>query len=176
MVLSDGKINVVIVARFGKEKGVERALQALVGLGRLKEKFHFHLVGDGDQRPVILQIIEEQDLFELVTLHGMTDNPYGYIKAADLLMIPSYSEAAPLVIGEAASLGTPILSTETSSAYEMLRESGYGWVCENSVEGMTKGLLHLVTETDAINEKKRYLAECEHNNLLAESQFFELLL
>ena len=49
----------------------------------------------------------------------MMDNPYGYIKAADLLLIPSYNEAAPLVIGEAAGLETPILSTETSSAKEM---------------------------------------------------------
>ena len=40
-------------------------------------------------------------LSENVTLLGEKENPYGYIKAADLLLIPSYSEAATMVIGEA---------------------------------------------------------------------------
>ena len=44
------------------------------------------------------------------------ENPYGYMRAADVLLIPSFSEAAPMVIHESALLGTPILTTETSSA------------------------------------------------------------
>ena len=62
------------------------------------------------------------------------------LKAADMLLIPSFSEAAPMVIGEAASLGTPILTTRTSSAEERVRFSGYGWVCENSQSGICKGI------------------------------------
>lgn len=134
--LMPGKINIVTVARLGKEKGVERALQAIAQLGSWRERIHYYVVGDGVQMNLLQQLIREEKLADVVTLCGQQQNPYGYIKAADLLLIPSYSEAAPLVIGEAAALGTPVLSTETSSAREMIEKSGYGWVCGNSVESM----------------------------------------
>lgn len=144
--LPTGRLNVVTVARLGKEKGVERAVQAIAALGSAREKLHYYIIGDGVLRPQIEALIEKENLQEQVTLCGQMLNPYGYIQAADCLLIPSYSEAAPLVIGEAACLGTPVLSTNTSSAEEMLTKTGYGTVCENSVEGLTAALQKLTEE------------------------------
>ncbi len=144
--LQPQKLNIVTVARLGKEKGVERALRAIAALGELKQKLHYYIIGDGIQKPLLLKIIQEEKLEATVTLCGMLSNPCGYIKAADLLLIPSYSEAAPLVIGEAACLGTPVLSTETSSAKEMIEKPGLGWVCENSEQAMTKALKTLLCD------------------------------
>jgi len=134
------RLNIVTVARLGKEKGVERAVQVIAQLGHDREKLHYYIIGDGIERPRIEALIEKEKLQNRVTLCGELQNPYGYIQAADLLLIPSYSEAAPLVIGEAACLGTPVLSTKTSSAEEMLTATGYGYVCENSPEGITNAL------------------------------------
>ena len=144
--LAHEKLNVVTVARLGKEKGVERAVQAIAASETLKKQLHYYVVGDGIQRPLLEKLIKEGQLEQTVTLCGMLTNPYGYIRGADLLLIPSYSEAAPLVIGEAACLGTPVLSTKTSSATEMIETPGLGWVCENSTEAMTKALEQLVRD------------------------------
>lgn len=163
--LSD-RINLVTVARLGKEKGVERAIQALAAIGPEREKVHYYVVGDGIQRPLLEQLIQQHQLENTVTLCGALSNPYGYIQAADLLWIPSYSEAAPLVIGEAASLGVPVLSTCTSSAQEMIPNLGYGWVCENNLEAMTQSLLHLIKDPMQIQDRKRFLQrQCFHNEL-----------
>lgn len=138
--LPSDRLNIVTVARLGKEKGVERAVQAIARLGSDRERLHYYIIGDGIERPRIEAIIEKEGLQEQVTLCGQMQDPYGYMQAADLLLIPSRSEAAPLVIGEAACLGTPVLSTMTSSAREMLTATGYGRVCENSTEGIRDGL------------------------------------
>lgn len=138
--LPGDRLNIVTVARLGREKGVERAVQAIARLGADREKLHYYIIGDGILRRSIQEQIVQEGLEAQVTLCGQLLNPYGYIQAADLLLIPSYSEAAPLVIGEAACLGTPVLSTETSSAREMLIQTGFGDVCENSVEGLTAAL------------------------------------
>ena len=131
-------VNIITVARLGREKGVPRAIEAL---GKLKAtNYHYYIVGDGIQRPQVEAAIAEHHLQEKVTLVGELANPYGYVQAADLLLIPSVSEAAPMVIGEAACLGTPVLTTETSSAKEMVEATGYGWVVENSIEGIVQGL------------------------------------
>lgn len=168
---SGDTINIVTVARFGKEKGVERALRAISRLGQLKERLHFYLIGDGVQKPLLLQIIQEEKLQGIVTMCGMLENPYGYIKAADLLLIPSYSEAAPLVIAEAACLGTPILSTETSSAREMIEQTGYGWVCENSETAMQEALAVLLADATVLHERKKDLIQKGMDNKNAISQF-----
>ena len=164
------KLNIVTVARLGKEKGVERALRAIAQLGKLRQQLHYYVVGDGVQRELLQQIIREEDLADVVTLCGQLQNPYGYIKAADLLLIPSYSEAAPLVIGEAAALGTPVLSTETSSAREMIEETGYGWVCENSVEGICDILKQIFADPERMGAKTCG-TETKSENTLALRQF-----
>ncbi len=172
--LPQDRINVVTVARLGKEKGVERALEAIAKLPN-KEKLHYHIIGDGVQMPLIRDIIDRERLSDTVTLYGMLENPYGYLRAADLLLIPSYSEAAPLVIGEAACLETPILSTETSSAREMIENTGFGWVCENSQDAMTAALKDLLEDPQRLKAVQNALAQTPITNETAVKQFAALM-
>lgn len=169
------RINLVTVARLGKEKGVERALRVLAALGEERNRLHYCIIGDGIQKPLLLQIIEQEDLQDCVTLCGMQSNPYGYIRAADLLLIPSYSEAAPLVIGEAACLGTPILSMETSSAREMIEDTGFGWVCENTEEAMVEELKTLLADPKVLTEGKQRLIRTKIDNDAAVAAFERLI-
>lgn len=164
--LPQDRVNILTVARLGKEKGVLRAVEAL---GTLQgNNYHYYIVGDGIQRPQVAEAIVSLGLQDRVTLVGELENPYGYIQAADLLLIPSVSEAAPMVIGEAACLGTPVLTTETSSAREMVEATGYGWVCPNSEEGLTAGL-------EAYLHDPRACTAAGPDNRLALEQFTQLL-
>lgn len=169
--LKAGKVNIATVARLGKEKGVERALRVIAQLGPLRERMHYYVIGDGVQRKLLQQLIRELELSDVVTLCGQQKNPYGYIKAADLLLIPSYSEAAPLVIGEAAALGTPILSVETSSAREMIAETGYGWVCDNSEEDMRNALVDFLACSEKMDRDILHLTDVRMQNMQAREQF-----
>lgn len=168
------KLNVVTVARLSKEKSVERAVRAISRLGEDRKKVHYYIIGSGIQRNLIQQIITEKGLADCVTLCGTQSNPYGYIRAADLLLISSYSEASPLVIGEAACLGTPILSTETSSARKMIEMQGYGWVCDNSEDAMLESLRMLLADRRILDEVQNKLRTASFNNDAALTEF-ELL-
>ena len=92
------------------------------------------------------------------------------MQAADLLLIPSRSEAAPLVIGEAACLGTPIISMKTSSAVEMIGDTGYGWVCENDEKAMELMLANLITNPGLLSKTKRELQNLAFTNEAAIRQ------
>ncbi len=151
---SRDRIHIVTVARLGEEKGVDRALQVIAKL-QTKTPYCYHIIGGGQQESMLRQFVEEKNLSRQVRFYGLQENPYGYMQAADLLWIPSRSEAAPMVIGEAAFLGTPILSTETSSAREMIEKTGYGWVCENSEQGMLKSLQTLLETPSSIKQEKK---------------------
>lgn len=168
-------VNIVTVARLGREKGVLRAIKALSQLGELNKKAKYYIIGDGIERNSLLELTSQLNMKDMVKFCGELENPYGYMKGADLLLIPSYSEAAPLVVGEAASLETPILSTKTSSAEEMIEETGFGWVCENSERGISEGLRELLLTPQKIYDKKEMLKYCQCTDEQAIAQFRKLI-
>lgn len=172
--LPDGRVNVLTVARLGKEKGVTRAIEAISGIGNGTD-FHYYIVGDGAQRGEAEEMVRSFGIEKRVTFVGEKNNPYGYMAAADLLLIPSLNEAAPMVIGEAACLGTPVLSTETTSARDMVEETGFGWVCENSVDSIRRALNDLLNNKKEIDNRAMAIKGTAFNNALAVAQFDKLI-
>ena len=164
-------LNVLTVARLGREKGVDRALEALRGL----DAIHYWLVGDGAERAALERQMRAAGLEDRVTFCGERSEPYGYMRAADLLLIPSRHEAAPLVIEEAASLGTPVLTTCTSSAREMVAECGLGWVCENSTAGIAAALRELSAHPERLQRRREALAGIRFDNGAALEAFRRLV-
>lgn len=172
---SSDKINILSVARLGKEKGVLRAVKVISRLGEYKDKVHFYIIGDGIERDKINTFVAENSLSDTVTCLGERANPYPYMCSADLLLISSFSEAAPMVIGESAYLGTPILSTRTSSAIEMIEDTGFGWVCENNESLLLDMLCELVASPERIYDKKTLLKGIKLTNNEAVAAFDKLL-
>ncbi len=170
--LPEDGLNILTVARFGKEKGILRAIEAIDKLGG-NYALRYFIIGDGIQFREAENMIGDLNLKGRVILLGSMDNPYGYMQAADLLLIPSVSEAAPMVIMEAACLGTPILSTETSSAQEMIAECKLGWVCENSVEGLCEGIRERLEDIVSVRNMREDLRTRLFDNREAAAQFQE---
>lgn len=175
VIMAPDKLNIVTVARFGKEKGVLRAIQAISDLGEKADRLHYYLIGNGAEYAAAEKKILELGLTGTVSLLGELENPYGYMQAADVLLIPSVSEAAPMVIGEAACLGAPVLTTETSSAHEMVEQPGLGWVCQNTVEGIRNGIESLLSRPDVLKERREHIRTLVFDNACARKQFSELI-
>lgn len=173
--LSKTSVNVVTLSRFGREKGVLRGIQAAADVQRAGKRLRYFIIGNGVEYPKAAAMVKRLGLETSVTLLGEMLNPYGYLKAADVLLIPSFSEAAPMVIGEAASLGTPVLSTRTSSAEEMIVCSGYGWVCDNTQVGITEGLERLLANPEILKSHRESLEKMVFTNSEAITEFRHLI-
>lgn len=105
------------------------------------------ILGDGVERPQIEQFIMDHDLTESVRLFGFQDNPFPYMKAADLIVCSSNYEGFSTVITESVILGKPIVTTDCSGMREILGESEYGLITENSDEAFCEGVTKLLTDT-----------------------------
>ena len=111
-------------ARISEEKGILRVIPLLGKIKKDGGDFLWYIAGDG---PLMDKAKEEAHMYgveESIVFLGMTANPYPYFKAADVLLVPSYNEAAPMVFSEAIHFGTPVITTNTSSAKELCE--GYG--------------------------------------------------
>ena len=166
-------LNILTVARLGREKGILRAIRAVGSLGLPADVLRYYIVGAGSEYKAAADMIEDMDLDGRVVLLGEMDNPYGYMKAADILLIPSISEASPMVIQEAAFLGTPVLTTRTISAEETVGKKGFGWVCDNSEKGIIEALQQIAKKPSAITDIKKAFDNYVFDNSEALSDFYK---
>ena len=171
----DALPNVAVVARLTHEKGIERALEALSYCVSNGKPFVLHLIGDGPLSRDLRQLCADLKIDKYVFFHGEQINPYPYILSADLLLIPSYHEAAPMVIDESRALGVPVLSTQTVSADELVAARGAGWVCDNSQKGLNESLLCLLSNFSQVLGRKTEMSKVSLNNDEALQQFLSIL-
>lgn len=152
-----GKTICFSACRLAREKALDRAIVCLAPILTEHREIMWFIAGDGPERRNLERIIEAADLKQQIILLGNLNNPYPYMKNADLLMNVSYHEAAPMVFLEAKALGTPIFATRTSSADELLENSSFGFVCENSEEGIQKEFCFLAENPERISTVKAAL-------------------
>lgn len=150
-------INIISVSRLSAEKAHVRSLKILKQLKEDGFKFCWHIVGDGDERQKIEKFINENNMMDYVKMYGNQTNPYPYIKAADLFYLGSIHEAAPMVYKEAEVLGVPVLTTNTTSASELVGEKGF--VCENDEESIKLAFEQILKDKKLLKVKISKLSD-----------------
>ena len=165
----------VTVARLSKEKGILPCVKLFFNLRCLGVNVEWHIVGGGPLYEDIRDEIRKYHLEEVIYLHGMQSNPYRYMKNADVFFLPSYHEAAPMVFSDAKFLHLPILTTDTTSAKELVEDCHAGWVCKREESSLYEALLALVTSPKEVLRVKQELEHCKCSNQLTKQQFLEVV-
>jgi glycosyltransferase involved in cell wall biosynthesis len=164
--------NIITVARISKEKGIIRGIEVIRELLLKGYRVKWHIVGDGDLLTEAKLLVENYAIADAIHFYGADVNPYKYMKNADLFMLTSFHEAAPIVFDEAQTLNIPILTTNTISADEMVKARKSGYVCENSKEGLLESLTYIL---DNRKKLKNFRLNEQNNNSYKIKQFDQLL-
>ena len=70
------------------------------------------LVGDGDGRGKIEDLVKEKNLQEDIKFLGMRDDVYNILQAMDVFVFPSLYEGLPVTLIEAQSAGLPCIISD----------------------------------------------------------------
>ena len=160
--------NLLTVARLAREKGIERVIRAMSRMEHCRCRYY--ILGDGPLAESLKSLVSELKLTESVFFLGEQENPYRYMLHADLLVVPSFQEAAPVVFQEAMALGLPVLSTRTLSADEMIPKE-YGFVVDNTEEAILSELQFLQENPIEIQRKKNHLKNAPKQNAEDRNHF-----
>jgi glycosyltransferase involved in cell wall biosynthesis len=118
----DRPLRVLYVGRLSPQKALPRLVHAFAAMTQAVEAL---LVGEGDERPVIENLIQRYGL-DNVQLPGRRQD--GELVAtfqwADVFVLPSDREGMPLVVLEAMASGLPVIATDVVGNRELL--SGIG--------------------------------------------------
>lgn len=160
----------ICVARLAHEKGLERAVSATAAARDAGYAFRLHLVGGGGMEAKLKEQTAQLGLEDRVIFHGEQPNPYPYMAGANLFLLTSYHEAAPMVIDEAMALALPVLTVQTTSSHEMVTDRQLGWVCGNDQRALNEALLDLLAHPEKIRQVKSLLQNRTVDNTLAAKQ------
>lgn len=148
-----GKLHLVIVARLLDEaKGQLRLIDAVSRLHDEGADISLAVIGGGQDYQQIEDSIRAQNAEAYITMTGSLNNPYPYIRQADLLVCASYYEGYNLTVAEALILGTPVLSTDCTGPNEILDGGKYGMIVENSEDGLYTGLKKLYRDPNLLTD------------------------
>lgn len=138
-----------------KSKKITRIIESSNKLSNDGYNFRVILIGDGEDHNLYKNLIEKYNLNDKVLLLGKRVNPYPYLKNSDCLVVSSEYEGYGLVIDEARILNVPIISTNIADSKEIMEE-GYGILCENSTEGIYKGMKKYLDTGYKVSQKFDY--------------------
>ena len=113
-------------------KGYDQILQALPEIRRQLPDVHYMLVGKGDDRPRIEQLIAQLHLQDCVTLAGfIPDQEIGdHYNLCDVFAMPSKGEGFGIVYLEALACGKPTLGGNQDGAIDALCNGALGALVE----------------------------------------------
>lgn len=130
---NNGKFVFLLVARMLKDKGIVEFVQAAEIVRKSNKNCEFRLLGfmDDKNRTAVThkemsKWIEQGNIKYL----GSTDTVENFIKNADCVVLPSYREGTPRSLLEAASMGKPLITTDTPGCRNVLIENENGYFCK----------------------------------------------
>lgn len=164
-------LNIVVVARFAEAKGHKRLMKIHNKLIEEGYYYHLHLIGSGPLHNEIKEYVDENYLNETVHFWGALDNPYPFIKEADLILLPSVYEALPTVLYEALILNKSVLATDVGGVNQILEQGKYGAICENNEESLYQALKKFIENPSTIVSPYGY----EYPNYDIINKYLEIL-
>lgn len=157
-------IHFITVARFHPQKSVDRLINAFSQVHQKHPNTKLILIGDGHLRTSLETQVKELHLESSVAFLGMRQNPYPYIKAADVFVMSSLYEGYPTITIESFISGTPVLTTKVSGVEEQIIQDKNGWIVENSIEGLVKQMNQLMEHPHLIQKAKDALVNYQYPN------------
>ena len=140
------RLTAVSVGRLAAQKGYDRLLRAHKRLKEEGIRYDLWILGEGPDRPALEQYIRENGLADSVRLFGFQNNPYPFLREADVLVCSSRYEGFSTFVTEGVILGRPIVTTDCTGMRELLGDSEYGLLTENSEQGIYEGLRRMLTD------------------------------
>jgi glycosyltransferase involved in cell wall biosynthesis len=101
---------IITIGRLQKMKAQETLIKAFE-IVRKKVNCRLMIIGEGEEHDSLQKLIDNLELTSSARLTGGIENPYPYLKAAEVFVLTSVYEGFGNVLVEALSLGKKIVST-----------------------------------------------------------------
>ncbi len=130
------KLNFDYILYYGRlvdsSKNIKLLLDAYVASHLPKKGVKLMLLGDGPDKEMLLLTVKKLGLSKMVVFKSFSENPFPIVKKAKFAVLTSRHEGFPMVLVEALSCGTPLVSVDCKSGpSEIIINEFNGLLVEN---------------------------------------------
>lgn len=160
---------VMAAGRLDKNKDYPTLFNA-INIIKSKRDIKLVVLGDGDDRSLLQERLDDLELNDCVKLLGYVNNPYKYMAKSDVFVLCSKLEGFPNVLIEALACGSKIVSTDCPSGpREILDQGRFGrLVAPRSPEELADAILHTIDSRVDISVLKKRAAFYSVDNIVEE--------
>lgn len=118
----DGTTVIGTISELHKNKGLTFAIEGIESYIKQypDKKLMFIIIGEGEERTMLKNLIAEKSLQNIVILAGHIDEAREYLSAFDVFLLSSVKEGMPFAILEAGYVGIPVISTSVGGIPETI--------------------------------------------------------
>jgi glycosyltransferase involved in cell wall biosynthesis len=117
---------VAFVANMFAIKGQDWLIRALPAIRAAVPEAVLVLVGDGEWRASLEQLVTEMGVSDRVIFTGSIGNPLAIVQRADVVVLPSLSEGLPIALLEAMAIGRAVVASNVGGIPEVVQDGETG--------------------------------------------------
>lgn len=172
-----GLIKIISVARLCHVKGIDIAIEACRELIYQGTKLRWYVLGTGTEQEnrEYQQLLQKYNLEEHFKLLGIKENPYPYIKKADIFVHPSRIEGKSIAIDEAKILQKPIIVTNFLTAKDQINNEENGVIVKIDPQSLATGIRKLIKSPKLRLKLSNNLAKEQLGNEMEVNKLYKIL-
>lgn len=137
-------IRLVTVGRLHYQKGYDIAIEALAKILKDGYRVRWYVIGEGAERARLEMLIKKHNLEGSFILMGKKDNPYPYVKQADIYVHATRYEGKSIAVEEAQILGKAIAASDCTGNCEQIVSGHDGVLFPLNVENIVNQIELLI--------------------------------
>lgn len=122
--------NFLAAGRFVYVKGYDLLIEAFSAFAKKNKDWTLTIVGEGEEKSKILELIKKYELQDRVKIEGFTNDIKKYMLNASAYLLSSRWEGMPMTILEAYEMGLPIISFNIDAIKELTKDIETGVIVE----------------------------------------------
>lgn len=136
---------------YAKEKGIEILIEAFKKVYQKNQNIRLVIVGDGPDKEYLYTLCKTLKIEKNVLFTGYLENPFPYIKAFDIMVLPSLHEGFNLSILEALYCDKVVLGSKVGGVPEALVYDGLLFNPED-IDGLSLKISNIILDKNLYNE------------------------
>lgn len=143
----EGSNEIIAVGRLTYQKGFDTLIEVIDDIRHMIKGWHLTIYGDGEDRPMLEQMIKDRGLKDVITLYGATSDVSKAYCNASFGVMSSRFEGFPMVLLEAAAIGLPMVAFDCPTGpSEIYRNGGGIVVADQDKEALGAGIIRMTDD------------------------------
>lgn len=168
-------LKLLSVGRLDDVKNFSLAIDAAKVLCSRGIKLLWYVIGEGGQRAMLEDKIASYGLGDVFKLIGLRENPYQYMRVADMVVMTSKFEGRSIALDEAKILHKLIVTTNYTSATDVVTDGGTGLICEMTPTSVADAIMRLNKDKELANNILHNLEARNWDNTKEVEKYYKVI-